>query len=134
MPRPAGTAALLAEAVAFAYLIAFVSLGAQLRGLYGPGGLEPYELTLGRRLGRGWEARPLADTLWEAPSLLLLAPRLGLPLDVAGEALCLVGTALAAHTVAAAAGLWTFTRGAHPVAYLASTRSTARSLWRAAPS
>ncbi|XP_074128064.1 lipase maturation factor 2 [Sminthopsis crassicaudata] len=77
---------LFLQGVAAAFLFAFASLYAQIPGLYGREGILPARKML-RPLGKG-----LWQQLREAPTLLWLAPRLGLDTEQGMELLSLVGT------------------------------------------
>ncbi|XP_041693521.2 lipase maturation factor 2a isoform X1 [Coregonus clupeaformis] len=74
--------------MALIYMVAFVSLYLQIPGLYGNDGLLPAR----------WQLRYSGKALWEqllsSPTLLWLAPRLGLDTQTAMELLCLLGAAL----------------------------------------
>uniref|UniRef100_A0A667ZF12 Lipase maturation factor n=1 Tax=Myripristis murdjan TaxID=586833 RepID=A0A667ZF12_9TELE len=75
------------------YLFAFVSLYVQIPGLYGNDGLLPAR----------WQLRYSGKPLWEqflsSPTLLWMAPRLGLDTHTAMELLCLIGAALSLAAV-----------------------------------
>ncbi|XP_040609909.1 lipase maturation factor 2 isoform X1 [Mesocricetus auratus] len=80
---------LFLQGVAAVYTFAFASLYTQIPGLYGPEGILPARRTL-RPQGKGrWQQ------LWETPTLLWEAPRLGLDTAQGLELLTLLGTVLA---------------------------------------
>ncbi|XP_006876451.1 PREDICTED: lipase maturation factor 2 [Chrysochloris asiatica] len=80
---------LFLQGVAAVFMFAFASLYMQIPGLYGAGGILPARRTL-RPQGKGrWQQ------LWEMPSLLWEAPRLGLDTAQGLELLSLLGTLLA---------------------------------------
>ncbi|KAM8778436.1 lipase maturation factor 2 [Rhynchonycteris naso] len=80
---------LFLQGVAAVFLFAFASLYIQIPGLYGPEGILPARRTL-RPQGKGpWQQ------LWETPTLLWEAPRLGLDTAQCLELLSLLGTLLA---------------------------------------
>ncbi|XP_054426450.1 lipase maturation factor 2 [Pteronotus mesoamericanus] len=80
---------LFLQGVAAVYLFAFASLYTQIPGLYGPEGILPARRTL-RPQGKGpWQQ------LWETPTLLWEAPRLGLDTAQGLELLSLLGALLA---------------------------------------
>ncbi|CAK6444057.1 unnamed protein product [Pipistrellus nathusii] len=80
---------LFLQGVAAVFLFAFASLYTQIPGLYGPEGILPARRTL-RPQGKGpWQQ------LWETPTLLWEAPRLGLDTAQGLELLTLLGTLLA---------------------------------------
>ncbi|XP_021494662.1 lipase maturation factor 2 [Meriones unguiculatus] len=80
---------LFLQGVAAVYLFAFASLYTQIPGLYGPEGILPARRTL-RPQGKGrWQQ------LWETPTLLWEAPRLGLDTAQGLDLLTLLGTMLA---------------------------------------
>ncbi|XP_034371920.2 lipase maturation factor 2 isoform X1 [Arvicanthis niloticus] len=80
---------LFLQGVAAVYLFAFASLYTQIPGLYGPEGILPARRTL-RPQGKGrWQQ------LWETPTLLWEAPRLGLDTAQGLDLLTLLGTVLA---------------------------------------
>ncbi|KAM6214213.1 lipase maturation factor 2 [Rhynchocyon petersi] len=77
------------QGVAAVFMFAFASLYMQIPGLYGAQGILPARKTL-RPQGKGrWQQ------LWETPSLLWEAPRLGLDTAQGLELLSLLGTLLA---------------------------------------
>lgn len=80
---------LFLQGVAAVYLFAFASLYTQIPGLYGPEGILPARRTL-RPQGKG-----LWQQLWETPTLLWEAPRLGLDTAQGLDLLTLLGTVLA---------------------------------------
>ncbi|XP_074083253.1 lipase maturation factor 2 [Macrotis lagotis] len=77
---------LFLQGVAAAFLFAFASLYAQIPGLYGRDGILPARKML-RPLGKG-----LGQQLREVPTLLWLAPRLGLDTEQGMELLSLLGS------------------------------------------
>nr|XP_020036719.1 lipase maturation factor 2 [Castor canadensis] len=80
---------LFLQGVAAVFMFAFASLYTQIPGLYGPEGILPARRTL-RPQGKGrWQQ------LWETPTLLWEAPRLGLDTAQGLELLTLLGTVLA---------------------------------------
>ncbi|KAK1327656.1 hypothetical protein QTO34_012945 [Cnephaeus nilssonii] len=80
---------LFLQGVAAVFLFAFASLYTQIPGLYGTEGILPARRTL-RPQGKGpWQQ------LWETPTLLWEAPRLGLDTAQGLELLTLLGTLLA---------------------------------------
>ncbi|XP_069855853.1 lipase maturation factor 2 isoform X2 [Dipodomys merriami] len=80
---------LFLQGVAAVFMFAFASLYTQIPGLYGPDGILPARRTL-RPQGKGrWQQ------LWETPTLLWEAPRLGLDTAQGLELLTLTGTVLA---------------------------------------
>lgn len=80
---------LFLQGVAAVYLFAFASLYTQIPGLYGPEGILPARRTL-RPQGKGrWQQ------LWETPTILWEAPRLGLDTAQGLDLLTLLGTVLA---------------------------------------
>lgn len=80
---------LFLQGVAAVYLFAFASLYTQIPGLYGPEGILPARRTL-RPQGKGrWQQ------LWERPTLLWEAPKLGLDTAQGLDLLTLLGTVLA---------------------------------------
>ncbi|XP_075409551.1 lipase maturation factor 2 [Tenrec ecaudatus] len=80
---------LFLQGVAAVFMFAFASLYMQIPGLYGAGGILPARKML-RPQGKGrWQQ------LWETPSLLWEAPRLGLDTAQGLELLSLLGTLLA---------------------------------------
>ncbi|XP_008571974.1 PREDICTED: lipase maturation factor 2 [Galeopterus variegatus] len=80
---------LFLQGVAAAFMFAFASLYTQIPGLYGPDGILPARRTL-RPQGKGrWQQ------LWETPTLLWEAPRLGLDTAQGLELLSLLATLLA---------------------------------------
>ncbi|EGW01050.1 lipase maturation factor 2 [Cricetulus griseus] len=80
---------LFLQGVAAVYTFAFASLYTQIPGLYGPEGILPARRTL-RPQGKGrWQQ------LWETPTLLWEAPRLGLDTAQGLDLLTLLGTVLA---------------------------------------
>ncbi|XP_075862997.1 lipase maturation factor 2 isoform X2 [Microcebus murinus] len=80
---------LFLQGVAAVYMFAFASLYTQIPGLYGPEGILPARRTL-RPQGKGrWQQ------LWETPTLLWEAPRLGLDTAQGLELLSLLGALLA---------------------------------------
>uniref|UniRef100_K9IZA5 Lipase maturation factor n=1 Tax=Desmodus rotundus TaxID=9430 RepID=K9IZA5_DESRO len=80
---------LFLQGVAAVFLFAFASLYTQIPGLYGTEGILPARRTL-RPQGKGpWQQ------LWETPTLLWEAPRLGLDTAQGLELLSLLGTLLA---------------------------------------
>ncbi|KAM5334157.1 lipase maturation factor 2 isoform 1-T1 [Glossophaga mutica] len=80
---------LFLQGVAAVFLFAFASLYTQIPGLYGTEGILPARRTL-RPQGKG-----LWQQLWETPTLLWEAPRLGLDTAQGLELLSLLGTLLA---------------------------------------
>ncbi|XP_034032495.1 lipase maturation factor 2a [Thalassophryne amazonica] len=79
------------------YMCAFVSLYVQVPGLYGNEGLLPARWQL------RYSGKPLGEQLLSSPTLLWLAPKLGLDTHTAIELLCLIGAALSiAATLVAA--------------------------------
>ncbi|KAM7115417.1 lipase maturation factor 2 [Molossus nigricans] len=79
---------LFLQGVAAVFLFAFASLYTQIPGLYGTEGILPARRTL-RPQGKGpWQQ------LWETPTLLWEAPRLGLDTAQGLELLSLLGTLL----------------------------------------
>ncbi|XP_037702008.1 lipase maturation factor 2 [Choloepus didactylus] len=96
---------LFLQGVAAVYMFAFASLYTQIPGLYGPEGLLPARRTL-RPQGKGrWRQ------LWETPTLLWEAPRLGLDTAQGLELLSLLGTLLGL-------GALLLRRLRHPLVYL----------------
>uniref|UniRef100_A0A8C5KQW9 Lipase maturation factor n=1 Tax=Jaculus jaculus TaxID=51337 RepID=A0A8C5KQW9_JACJA len=84
---------LFLQGVAAVFMFAFASLYTQIPGLYGPEGILPARKTL-RPQGKGrWQQ------LWETPTLLWEAPRLGLDTAQGLELLTLLGTVLALGTL-----------------------------------
>ncbi|XP_038198684.1 lipase maturation factor 2 [Arvicola amphibius] len=80
---------LFLQGVAAVYTFAFASLYTQIPGLYGPEGILPARRTL-RPQGKGrWQQ------LWETPTLLWEAPRLGLDTAQGLDLLTLLGTVVA---------------------------------------
>ncbi|XP_045411280.1 lipase maturation factor 2 isoform X2 [Lemur catta] len=80
---------LFLQGVAAVFMFAFASLYTQIPGLYGPDGILPARRTL-RPQGKGrWQQ------LWETPTLLWEAPRLGLDTAQGLELLSLLGALLA---------------------------------------
>ncbi|XP_036904583.1 lipase maturation factor 2 [Sturnira hondurensis] len=80
---------LFLQGVAAVFMFAFASLYTQIPGLYGTEGILPARRTL-RPQGKGpWQQ------LWETPTLLWEAPRLGLDTAQGLELLSLLGTLLA---------------------------------------
>ncbi|KAM5288407.1 lipase maturation factor 2 isoform 2-T2 [Ctenodactylus gundi] len=80
---------LFLQGVAAVFMFAFASLYMQIPGLYGSEGILPARRTL-RPQGKGrWQQ------LWETPTLLWEAPRLGLDTAQGLELLSLLGTVLA---------------------------------------
>ncbi|XP_063478472.1 lipase maturation factor 2 isoform X3 [Symphalangus syndactylus] len=80
---------LFLQGVAAVFMFAFASLYTQIPGLYGPEGILPARRTL-RPQGKGrWQQ------LWETPTLLWEAPRLGLDTAQGLELLSLLGALLA---------------------------------------
>ncbi|XP_003783130.1 lipase maturation factor 2 [Otolemur garnettii] len=80
---------LFLQGVATVFMFAFSSLYTQIPGLYGPEGILPARRTL-RPQGKGrWQQ------LWETPTLLWEAPRLGLDTAQGLELLSLLGVLLA---------------------------------------
>ncbi|XP_008832992.1 lipase maturation factor 2 isoform X2 [Nannospalax galili] len=80
---------LFLQGVAAVFMFAFASLYTQIPGLYGSEGILPARRTL-RPQGKGrWQQ------LWETPTLLWEAPRLGLDTAQGLELLTLLGTVLA---------------------------------------
>ncbi|XP_047405845.1 lipase maturation factor 2 isoform X1 [Sciurus carolinensis] len=80
---------LFLQGVAGVFMFAFASLYTQIPGLYGPEGILPARRML-RPQGKGhWQQ------LWETPTLLWEAPRLGLDTAQGLELLSLLGTVLA---------------------------------------
>ncbi|XP_053440086.1 lipase maturation factor 2 [Nycticebus coucang] len=80
---------LFLQGVATVFMLAFASLYTQIPGLYGPEGILPARRTL-RPQGKGrWQQ------LWETPTLLWEAPRLGLDTAQGLELLSLLGALLA---------------------------------------
>ncbi|XP_037371092.1 lipase maturation factor 2 [Talpa occidentalis] len=80
---------LFLQGVAAVFMVAFASLYTQIPGLYGAEGILPARRTL-RPQGKGrWQQ------LWETPTLLWEAPRLGLDTAQGLELLTLLGTLLA---------------------------------------
>lgn len=96
---------LFLQGVAAVFLFAFASLYTQIPGLYGTEGILPARRTL-RPQGKGrWQQ------LWEIPTLLWEAPRLGLDTAQGLELLSLLGTLLAL-------GALLLRRLRHPLVYL----------------
>ncbi|XP_003461612.1 lipase maturation factor 2 isoform X1 [Cavia porcellus] len=96
---------LFLQGVAAVFLFAFASLYTQIPGLYGPEGILPARRML-RPQGKGrWQQ------LWETPTLLWEAPRLGLDTAQGLELLSLLGTVLAL-------GPLLLRRLRHPLVYL----------------
>ncbi|XP_023077389.2 lipase maturation factor 2 [Piliocolobus tephrosceles] len=96
---------LFLQGVAAVFMFAFASLYTQIPGLYGPEGILPARKTL-RPQGKGrWQQ------LWETPTLLWEAPRLGLDTAQGLELLSLLGTLLAL-------GALLLSPLRHPVVYL----------------
>ncbi|KAG8517993.1 Lipase maturation factor 2 [Galemys pyrenaicus] len=84
---------LFLQGVAAIFMVAFASLYTQIPGLYGTEGILPARRTL-RPQGKGrWQQ------LWETPTLLWEAPRLGLDTAQGLELLTLLGTLLALGTL-----------------------------------
>ncbi|KAL2775404.1 lipase maturation factor 2 isoform 1, partial [Daubentonia madagascariensis] len=80
---------LFLQGVAAVFMFAFASLYTQIPGLYGPEGILPARRTL-RPQGKGrWQQ------LWDTPTLLWEAPRLGLDTAQGLELLSLLGALLA---------------------------------------
>ncbi|KAL6106827.1 lmf2 [Pungitius sinensis] len=79
--------------MAVVYLAAFVSLYAQIPGLYGNDGLLPARLQL------RYSGKSLGELLLSSPTLLWLGPQLGVDTHTAMELLCLVGAALSLAAV-----------------------------------
>ncbi|XP_064174613.1 lipase maturation factor 2a isoform X1 [Anguilla rostrata] len=71
------------------YLFAFASLYVQIPGLYGNEGILP------ARWQMRYSGKPLLEQLQDSPTLLWLAPHLGLDTQQAMELLCLLGALLA---------------------------------------
>ncbi|XP_063560662.1 lipase maturation factor 2 isoform X3 [Gorilla gorilla gorilla] len=96
---------LFLQGVAAVFMFAFASLYTQIPGLYGPEGILPARRTL-RPQGKGrWQQ------LWETPTLLWEAPRLGLDTAQGLELLSLLGALLAL-------GALLLSPLRHPVIYL----------------
>ncbi|XP_078738439.1 LOW QUALITY PROTEIN: lipase maturation factor 2 [Lampetra fluviatilis] len=70
------------------YLFAFASLYVQIPGLYGREGILPARKQLSP------QGKPEAQLMWERPTLLWLAPRLGLDVEQGMELACLLGAGL----------------------------------------
>ncbi|XP_037307849.2 lipase maturation factor 2a [Pungitius pungitius] len=79
--------------MAVVYLAAFVSLYAQIPGLYGNDGLLPARWQL------RYSGKSLGELLLSSPTLLWLGPHLGVDTHTAMELLCLVGAALSLAAV-----------------------------------
>ncbi|XP_054531759.1 lipase maturation factor 2 isoform X2 [Pan troglodytes] len=96
---------LFLQGVAAVFMFAFASLYTQIPGLYGPEGILPARRTL-RPQGKGrWQQ------LWETPTLLWEAPRLGLDTAQGLELLSLLGALVAL-------GALLLSPLRHPVIYL----------------
>ncbi|KAM8891710.1 lipase maturation factor 2a [Spinachia spinachia] len=79
--------------MAVVYLAAFVSLYAQIPGLYGNDGLLPARWKL------RYSGKSVGELLLSSPTLLWLGPQLGVDTHTAMELLCLVGAALSLAAV-----------------------------------
>ncbi|XP_019573379.2 lipase maturation factor 2 isoform X2 [Rhinolophus sinicus] len=96
---------LFLQGVAAVFLFAFASLYTQIPGLYGTEGILPARRTLRPQGKTRWQQ------LWEVPTLLWEAPRLGLDTAQGLELLSLLGSLLAL-------GALLLRRLCHPLTYL----------------
>ncbi|KAF6268833.1 lipase maturation factor 2 [Rhinolophus ferrumequinum] len=96
---------LFLQGVAAVFLFAFASLYTQIPGLYGTEGILPARRTLRPQGKARWQQ------LWEVPTLLWEAPRLGLDTAQGLELLSLLGSLLAL-------GALLLRRLCHPLTYL----------------
>ena len=88
----AGVRTLFLRCIALTYAIAFYSIYTQIPGLYGDNGILPASGQI--KAEHLDKAGSLLEALWRNPSLLYLAPSLGLSVSQMMELLCLLGTLL----------------------------------------